>query len=160
MIGRLTAEIDGVREFDRKFTRFTEQLDDYRQIWPGVTIDLRNIVREQFAGRGVGSIKWSALSPGYQAWKERRFPGRPLLVRTGATLAALTGNTSRTVLRAEATSLTFGTSLPYPIFHQRGTRRMPRRPIFDLNSGQRIRLMKTIQRRLTSQFRNQGVTLS
>ena len=47
----------------------------------------RHIVEEhipaQFARQGTPR-RWAPLSPAYKRWKDKHFPGRPILVRTGA----------------------------------------------------------------------------
>lgn len=147
--------------FRRTLSRFAENLRDFRQLWPGVIIELRRIVKEQFRGQGVGrSGAWQPLSEAYRRWKEKKFPGAPILVQTGATLAALTTNSPHSILIPTATELTFGVALPYPIYHQRGGKRLPRRPIFDLTEQHKIRLVKVVQVRLLSAGRDNGVTLS
>lgn len=121
---------------------------------------VRRIVKEQFRGQGVGPTgPWQPLSAAYRRWKEARFPGAPILVRSGATLRALTSNTEHSIVIPTATELTFGVALPYPIFHQRGGKRLPRRPIFDLTEQHKIRLVKVVQVRLLSAGRDNGVTL-
>lgn len=157
----LSFEIEGQEQFNRSFSRFGENLKDLRQIWPAVIVELRTIVKEQFNGRGVGpSGQWKPLSDAYRKWKEKKFPGQPLLVRTGDTIQSLTTNTAQTINQSLPDSLTFGTRLNYPVFHQRGGKRLPRRPIFDLSEQSKTRLVKAIQRRLVAAGASNGVTLS
>jgi phage gpG-like protein len=157
---RLTFEMEGEVVFNRALSRFAENLRDFRQLWPGVIVELRRIVKEQFRGQGVGpSGAWQPLSESYRRWKEKKFPGAPILVRTGTTLRALTSNTEHSIVIPTATELTFGVALPYPIFHQRGGKRLPRRPIFDLTEQHKIRLVKVVQVRLLSAGRDNGITL-
>lgn len=148
---RITATVENEIGLDRSFSRFTSQLTDLRQIWPAVIIELRAIVREQYAGQGVGpSGRWQPLSPAYAKWKAKHFPGLPILQRTGLTLLSLTGNTSDTVIQQTETTLVFGTRRRGQVFHQRGSGRLPRRKVFDLNEAQKTRIMKAIQKRLLS----------
>lgn len=154
-------EIENQVVFDRALSRFGENLKDFRQVWPGVTVELRRIVKEQFDGQGVGqSGKWKALSPAYKKWKDKKYPGQPILVRTGDTRAALTSNTSHTINIPTAQTLTFGVALKYPIYHQRGGKKLPQRKIFDFTEEQKVRLVKVIQRRLLNAGGNNGVTLT
>ena len=41
----------------------------------------RDLAKDQFDQQG--SPSWPALAPKYQAWKNRYYPGRPILVRSG-----------------------------------------------------------------------------
>ena len=156
----LQFELDGAVIFNRSLSRFGENLRDLRQIWPAVTIELRQIVKEQFNGRGVGPAgQWQPLSDAYRKWKEKKFPGQPLLVRSGDLIQSLTTNTAHTVNQPLPDSLTFGTRLKYATYHQRGGKRLPRRPIFDLNENQKDRITKAVQRRLVAAGRDNGISL-
>lgn len=160
---RLTIELEGVREFDRTFTRFTANLRDFRQLWPGVITELRKITAEQFAAQGRGPTgKWKALSPKYAAWKAKRYPGAPILVRTGDLKQSLTSNSAHSIVRATPDLLEFGTSLPYAIYHQTRVpqKRLPRRPVFDFTEADKTRITKAIQVRLVKAGRDNGVTVS
>lgn len=157
---RVIVEADGEAQFDRTFTRFTEQLRDLHDLWPGVVPELRDITREQFAGQGVGPAgSWPALSPKYAAWKAQRYPGKPILQRTGRLIESMTGNRPDSIVEARPDSLEFGTRVPYAAYHQRGAGRLKQRKIFDFNEQQKTRLMKTIQRRLLSAGRESGFAL-
>jgi len=156
---RLTGTVEGVTEFDRTFTRFTSQiLGDFRPIWPGVVTELRNIMREQFAAQGAGKTgQWAQLSPRYRAWKEKHFPGRPILQREQRLVASLTQSTSNTILVQGRDELIFGTRRRGAKFHQTGTRRMPRRAVFDLSEQQAARLTRVVHRRLLSVGASNGI---
>lgn len=157
----VSIEIEGEIVFNRSLNRFTENLRDFRQLWPAVIVELQTIMKEQFAGQGVGpSGQWQQLSPAYKRWKEKKYPGAPILVRTGATRDALTKNTEHSLIIKGQTELIFGVSLPYPIYHQRGKGRLPHRAIFDLTEAHKIRLVRVMHRRLIKAGRDNGVTLT
>lgn len=154
-------EVEGERQFDRTFTRFTEQLRDLRDLWPACIPELREISKEQFAGEGVGDAgKWAALSARYAAWKAQRYPGKPILQRTGRLVESLTGNKSDSIVEAKPDELIFGTRVPYAVHHQRGAGRLKKRKVFDLNEQQRTRIMKAIQKRLLTSGQSSGFSLS
>jgi phage gpG-like protein len=154
-------EISGEVQFSRSFTRFAEQLTDLRDLWPGVVTDLRESIEEQFDSEGGAgkSGAWPSLSKSYAAWKSRKFPGKPILQRTGRLVKSLTGNSPDTIVDPKPDSLEFGTRVPYAKYHQRGAGKLPRRRLIDLNERQKARLMKTIQRRLLQAGRDAGFTL-
>jgi phage gpG-like protein len=159
----ITFEIDGQIEVDRTFTRFTEQLRDFRQLWPAVITELRKITLQQFAYEGAGATgQWRALSTGYAKWKQKHYPDSLILQRTGAMQLSLTGNTAHSIVRAGKTELEFGTNLHYAIYHQQRARagRLPRRPIFDFTEAHRTQITKAIQVRLVKAGRDNGVTVS
>lgn len=146
--------IDGEVQFDRTFSRFTENLTDLRHLWPGVIIELRQAEREQFSGEGVGPTgRWKPLSKAYGKWKAKHYPGKQINQRSGRLIDALTGNTSDTLIDPQPDSLTYGVRIPYAIHVHR------KRKVFDLNEQQKTRLMKTIQRRLLQAGKNAGFAL-
>ena len=87
-------------------------------------------VQQDFVLEGGGSgASWAPLSPAYAQWKASRFPGRGILVRSGALKASLSGpEAPRSVFRPGPTSLDIGTRVPYALHHQVGSSRMPQRP--------------------------------
>ena len=91
--------------------------------------------REQFDAEGHGprAGRFEPLSEMYRQWKEDRYPGKPILQRTGAMFEGLTESSSPFATRRyDSSSFDFGTSgLDYASYHQTGTSRMPARPPFD-----------------------------
>lgn len=158
---RFTLTVEGETQLDREFTRFTELVTDLRPLWPGVITEAKQIFAEQFAGEGVGDRgRWKPLATAYAKLKAAKYPGKPILQRTGRLIDSLTGNTADTITRAEPDALTVGTRVFYGRYHQTGTRRMPARRPIDLNEAQRTRLMKVIQRRMLTVGRENGISLT
>lgn len=118
------------------FERAGAELADFSEhVFPRLQTVLEDAVREQFdaEGKGPQAGDWKPLTPAYEAWKEERFPGQPILVATGALRDALTVSGSAHALRDNSASqFNFGTQgLEYASFHQVGTTRMVARPPFD-----------------------------
>jgi phage gpG-like protein len=89
---------------------------------------------------------FAPLSPRYARYKAKRYPNAPILVRTGRLFRSLTTNTDDTIADIQPDHLTFGTRVPYALYHQLGTRKMPARPP--------IKLSKPIQTQLLTILRN------
>lgn len=85
---------------------------------------------------GGAPVKFAPLSPRYRRWKELHYPGRPILVRTGAMQRGYT-------FRNTATRLHVDNRMAYWIFHQTGTRKMPARKVFQLGPED-YRLLQTM----------------
>lgn len=134
----LTFSVPGLAERRVAISRFASEVQDFRPFWNGAFKALWfEERRRDFAleGQATGPA-WAALSPKYAEWKHRHFPGRPILTRSGQLRAALTASDAPdSIWRADATSLEVGTSVPYGIYHQRGTHRMPQRPPIRLDEG-------------------------
>lgn len=127
---RFKLEIAGQVQMDRGIARFADGVTDYRPIWPVIEDDFYAQEKAQFASVGAeGGAQWAELKPEYAAWKEVHYPGTQILHRAGALESSLTSpNDPNTVRIEERKTLTLGTRIPYALFHQVGTSRMPARP--------------------------------
>jgi phage gpG-like protein len=111
---------------DRGIARFADGIADYRPIWPVIEDEFYAQEKLQFQTEGMdgsGGTKWVPLSPEYAGWKEAHFPGKPILQRTGDLYDSLTNpNSTNGVRREERKTLTLGSTLPYALYHQTGSR--------------------------------------
>lgn len=82
-------------------------------------------------GRFAGG-RWEKLSPRYKAWKDRWYPGLPILTREGFLRDSLQWTGTHLgpggVFEAYPTYVIYGTTIPYASAHQKGTARLPARP--------------------------------
>lgn len=137
--------VDGVPQLVRGFQRFAEDVKDVRPAWPAVLNTLRQLEGQQFASEGAeGGTAWAPLSPKYAAWKARKFPGRRVLVLTGDLRESLTYETGYSIADMQPLSLVFGTAVPYAIFHQRGTSRMPARKPINFSKTQKNDIVRVL----------------
>jgi len=115
------------------FAGLAAQVKDWRaNIWPTVVKSaIRPWLTRQFAEQGQGAHgKWAPLSAKYQKQKNKKYSGQPILVRTGALRDSLLSESNQGQMTAR--TLAYGTSIPYALFHQTGTKRgLPARRIFD-----------------------------
>lgn len=130
---------DSMQRLGVAFERAGAELVDMgKHVFPLLPPIFEAAEARQFDAEGAGphSGSWSALSEVYAAWKERRYPGQPILVATGQLREALTSPNSPLGARDWSASMfVFGTvGIEYASFHQTGTARMPVRPPFDLDS--------------------------
>lgn len=129
-------EVMGAEQYVRGLDRFTEGIQDLRPAWLYVAPALRTAIQQQFESEGGhGGQGWAPLNPRYAAWKEAQHSGQPLLVISGRMRGSLVGTTPDTIYEARPLSLRLGTRVPYASFHQRGTRKMPARPIIQLSEA-------------------------
>ena len=96
--------------------------------------DFLDEVGESFASRGRSTgTAWAPLSPANAAWKNSAYPGRPLLVLTGRMKESFSASSRDLIYNRKQKNykmLTLGTRVPYAGYHQSGTSKMPRRPLF------------------------------
>lgn len=144
---RFRMVVAGEVEMDRGLARFTDGIADWRPIWPVFGDNFYAHLKSVFSTEGeAGAGKWAPLSEKYAAWKARRYPGRPILQRTGRLEASLTDRHAEGA-RYEATpkSLTIGSTVKYGIFHQTGGDHLPQRKEIALPEPVKRELMRIAQ---------------
>lgn len=146
---RFRLDIAGEVQMDRGIARFADGVSDYRPIWPVIEDDFYALEKDQFKSEGAeGGERWKALSPAYGAWKEAKFPGKPILQRSGDLVKSLTSPNDPNGVRIEEREvLTLGTQVPYAIYHQSTKPRkvLPRRPEILLTEGFKRTVMHHVQ---------------
>ncbi len=117
----------------RSLSRFGEGVQDFTPVWEEMRQDFAVVEEEQFATLGArGGSPWPALSPNYAAWKEKNFPGRPLMQLTGTMWGQLAVGTGLDVVITPR-SLLMTPTVPYALWHQKGTTYgLPIRKVIDL----------------------------
>lgn len=135
----LSFQMLGKEVFVRGFNRYAHKVQDWREAFEQVWQNYIDINRRNFQ-RGGYPQRFKSLSPAYRAWKDKHYPGRPILTLTGDLRRSMTGAGQATAqhtikdirkLRAE-----FGTTVPYARAHQDGypPRNLPRRPPLQLTN--------------------------
>ncbi len=142
---QFTLDVAGEEQLVRGFSRLADEFKDLSEPFRAIVQDFKAIEAKQFKSEGsYGGSGWQALSPRYAAWKEQNYPGRPIMVLSGLLMDSLTGENSYFVQEIRPLQLTMGTQVPWAIYHQQGTSRMPQRKLVNLTEADRARMMKTI----------------
>ncbi len=104
--------------------------------------------RRQFRTEGAyGSGGWAPLSPRYAEWKERHYPGQPIIQRTGDLYRSLTGGNALHVRVVTGHFLLIGSAVEYGAFHMRpGPHGRPARKPIELTESLRRSWVRTLQR--------------
>lgn len=156
---RFSIEIEGEKQFDRAFNRVENHIEDLTPVWREVQREFFDIEQEQFSSQGAKGAhgKWAELSPAYEEIKLSKYGSIALiggiLYATGEMRESLTRNAKHTVAHFNKQEAAFGTDLPYPVFHQKGTSKMPMRKPIDFSDDQKRRTQKTIQKSLLKLIR-------
>jgi hypothetical protein len=155
---RFKLEVLGETQFDRAFDRADLAITDFSDTWDEVRDEFYAIEREQFASEGAAgeSGKWQKLSSPYEEIKSKKYPGKGILRRTDAMYKALTSHTSDSIFEKSKDEMAIGTSLPYPILHQKGAGKLPEREPVSFSQTQKRRLQKRIQLSLLEQVKKAG----
>jgi hypothetical protein len=162
---RVSFEIDGARELDRTFVNVIAVIDKpARRIAPTFRAWAYRVGWEQFGSEGAKgrSGKWPDRSKGYQErlLKSNPFALNILQVTGGLKLSLTRPDAKYAVWDVSDNAITFGTTHPAAIFHQRGTSRMPARPPIDPSETQQRGLMKDIQRDILVEIRRTGLVVT
>lgn len=114
------------RDAERRLRQLSLFLSDLRPFWPVVTRLVRGWWSRQFETRGAfGGRPWAPLSPAYREWKEKHYPGKPILVQTGA-LRRAASSPQRFVTPRTLTLVINDEKLEH---HQEGGPNLPARPL-------------------------------
>lgn len=106
---------------------------------------------EVFASRGrVIGKPWPALNSSYAAWKARRFPGRPPLVKSGEMMRGFKFKESQQKLEL------FNTADHFDI-HQEGLGNVPQRMMMRIDDQRAARVVKYLVGDLTDQMQSKGL---
>jgi phage gpG-like protein len=154
----LTFDVAGDVQLQRSFSRFTEDVKDYSPAFRAIAVEFFKGEEQQFASGGrSGSGGWAPLAPSTLAHK--RLMGYPpdILVRTGALRDALSKITGDTIREVDPLQLRLGTTLPYGMYHQKGTTVFPARPPIQLNERQKVAWTKLIHLHLIRSAREAGI---
>lgn len=145
MAVRLKLEFYGDVQLDRTLARFADNIGDARPAWDVLADRFGRLERRQFAGEGPFSGGWQALSPDYAEWKERHYPGKPILERSGDLLRSLTRRPFGVEV-LEPGFMVVGSDVDYGQWHQQGTDRMPRRRPVEFPEHERREWVRILQR--------------
>lgn len=129
--------VDGEVQVSRAFQELAEGARDLSEPFRYVADALLEAVREQFESEGAHGLgsRWRPLNPEYAAWKQARYPGRKILVRTGGMKGAFLNRQQST--RVTPRSLVYEPRVDYAAPHQRGEGRVPQRKIVALSVADR-----------------------
>lgn len=156
----LRFEVDGDVQLSRALDMVADELEDLSPAFERMAEDFYTTQWQVFAKEGghEGLKPWAPLSERYEAWKERHYPGRPILVLTGRLRAALTTPNARGAIKqVTADTLILGAHVPVKggwnlaALHQQGTRKMPARPPLRLTEPQKKRWVKYMHEHVWSE---------
>lgn len=103
----------------------------------------------QFRRRGFPA-RWAPLSPEYAAWKAKHYPGKPILVRSGAMKAGFSWEAKKRSMRV-INRVRAGQgrgSTPRWVYHQDGTATMPARRMLQITERDHQMLRKLMRNHL------------
>lgn len=148
-------------QWDYGFSRFANQLQDFKPAFEAILEDFKKGEIEQFRTEGAyGSAGWKRLTEPYAKWKEEHAPGRPILVFSGLLMKAATNPKAK--ITKDQLLLSIDDSGSYTVFlktkgsvtrhkpavagfHQKGAGHNRKRPVIQLPKSQVVRWQKLFQ---------------
>lgn len=134
MLTRVELKVAGDTILARAFETTALEAEDMTVPLDRFADHLLRQIGEQFTTEGVaGGTPWQKLSLAYERWKEEHYPGRPILVRTGAMRARALDK--RESVRVTPLTMVYeigGEEGDRAYWHQTGAGHLPARPIVAL----------------------------
>jgi phage gpG-like protein len=141
---QLDIETVGDERFVRGFNRYVSMMKDFRPVFDDIREDFQAIEKRVFRAQGTPE-SFAPLSEKYKKWKDRHYPGKPIMQLRGYLVGAMTGDTADTINRQRKKEAEFGTTLPYAHRHQMGTLGMPQRKFVQITAKDKTRWARMIQ---------------
>lgn len=169
---KIDLKVAGEKQISRAFEASAREAEDMSEPLQRFGDHLLQQVGAQFASEGAqGGAPWPQLNAAYAAWKDEHYPGRPILVRTGALRAAATSKDAVTVTPRRLTYEIDGIDVhenpsgyaevefigDVAVWHQKGRGHLPVRKIVDLNELARRQLDRYFSDWVNGLRRGQGV---
>ena len=152
-MAKIEFNVYGVKQISALFSRLGNKIKDFRPVWGKLRDDFYELEQAQFDSEGSRGLTgaWQSLSPQYASWKEKKYPGRPIMVLTGNLKESLTkANHTNAIYRAKPQSMEIGTNDKKAQWHFLGSGRLPKPPnarrVIDLSNKDRTRWFKLIQK--------------
>ena len=153
----INIQINGEAKLNQALGELGNGVTNLIEGWLDVEQTFYEIETKLFRTEGAsGGQAWPALTAKYAAQKSRRFPGRGILRLTGDLQRSLTGRGAGGIREIRPMEMTLGTTVPYAIFHQTGTRRMRARPPIQLSAADERRILRTLTKTLLETSRKTG----
>lgn len=153
---RLDVQVTGEASLYRGIRKFERKMSDYRPAFSRIADLFREEEAQLFEseGRRGRHGRWESLSEPYASRKARHAPGAKILVLRGRLKASLTEKGAPgSVEEMTADTLTLGTTDRTAVYHQFGTKRMPRRKVIDLRESSIRKFKDEIRKQLSEAAR-------
>jgi len=119
---------DGITPFTILLDRFSENISNAAPIFDEIANVFASSQAQNFGSGGGFYGYWAPLTPAYAAWKSARYPGAPILTRTGELRSSMAERPFG-IEHIDDKRMVVGTALHYAKYHQGGTENMTARKI-------------------------------
>ncbi|MCA1589176.1 MAG: hypothetical protein LC734_02055 [Acidobacteria bacterium] len=155
----VTVEVEGINDLVSRFEVIRKGTADLRQLgtWDWVQREFYKIEVEMFdtAGSAGKSGQWKPLTPKYHVAKMRKYRGPTrLLIASGKFRKSMTQAGGDAIVEKHPQEMTLGSKVSYAGYLQKGTAKMPARPVIDFSPDHEKRLMEPIKTKLLQLLQN------
>lgn len=148
-----TTEVHGDSQLGIAFGRVAEIFRDFTSVFEKIAPRFYGIIRKRFRDEGPG---FAPLSPRYAALKRRLYGDKTILRATDKLYESFTPQSPGNINRITKTTAEFGSSVPYGIFHQQGTSRMPARPPIEITPQHELQFAQIAIKDLNEKIKAMG----
>lgn len=138
----------GAKAYAFALGNIKRDMGDFKPVWPRVAELFYRSEGQQFSSQGSRgpSGRWSPLNPQYAKRKRMKWGTRGILIASGRMKASLVGRSADSIYDvSHGMYAELGTRVPYAIFHQAGTSKMPQRKLIDMTDRDQLAVAKVFQ---------------
>lgn len=128
---KISVKVDS-RIGEKRLRSLVLKAQNFSDVFKGVAKSFYQFQERQFRSGGAEIGGWKPLAKSTLRQKARLGYPSDILVRTGRLMRSLASKTTDTVEEITSRDLRIGTGVPYAIYHQKGTKKMPARPLIAL----------------------------
>ncbi len=147
----MTLEIatENIKPVQQRLIRLGQEVGNFTDLFEDVHRDFKRETRKVYQTLG-GDQPWAPLSPAYQKWKRRFFPGKRIGRRTDRLWRAATGQSGEHVALIRRQSAEFGVSdaIPYAAAVQERRPYLQRKIVDKAVQRHAIRWVREIMRKV------------
>lgn len=126
----VNVEIKGLDQTVKNLASLAKNFKNFSTVFKKIAQDFRKTESSVFRSQGTyeGRQGWQNLSISYSLSKTKNYPGKPVLIATGAMRNSFTKEGGNHIEHISNDKLIIGSSDPKANYHQNGTSKMPARP--------------------------------
>ena len=142
---QISFTVDGVVQLSRLVTDLSATVQDWSPALSQSSDDILEFITNDVfdtEGEALGQ-PWQPLSAKYAVWKEKNYPGQPILQRTGAMRQGF-------ISAVDSSTLTIGNSISYFPYHQSLAPRrvLPRRAMMQLTDNLKATIIQNFREQM------------
>jgi phage gpG-like protein len=159
---RFTFQVENAKSIDLAFGGLVAKIQDWRALWPHVIERIVKVEERIYATEGQtgGHGQWAPLTAAYAKQKQRKYGDKPIEQASERLRQSLVEAGEGHVEDLQPLSMAYGTNVPYAIWQQTGTSKMPARRLIDFTREDQAVIQREIQRQAVNFTRRLGFAVA